>query len=140
MKFRYQKLPFRGHDTRKPFVARPLIPVYLHGKERSARRSYYALLDSGADTILFPAELAYEIGITDLTQGRSDMTMGIGGQTIETHYFDDLGIEVVGYPRKLPATIGFSKEIFIPILGRSFFLHFKAVIFSETKEEVELKI
>jgi hypothetical protein len=139
MKFRYQKIPFFGHDPRKPLIPRPLIPVYLHGKERSIRSPYYALLDSGADNVLFPADLTKEINIADIAQGRRESIIGIAGQRAEAYFFD-LELQILGDTRRLLTVIGFSDQIFIPILGRSFFAHFKSITFSETKGEVELKI
>ena len=138
MKFRYQKIPFYGHDPRKPFIARPFIPVYLYGKIKKAASPYYALLDSGADTILFPSDLAKAIGINDITNGKLELVIGIAGQKAEI-YFHAAELEIVDDSRKLSVTVGFSDAIFIPILGRSFFRHFKSVIFSEPKEEVEFK-
>ncbi len=138
MKFRYQRIPYHGQDPRKPLVARPYIPIYLHGKDKSTPSPYYALLDSGADQVLFPSDLAGQAGINDITAGIPDQAIGIAGQRTDT-YFHNLELEVVGDPRRLSASVGFSNDIFIPILGRAFFLHYKAVIFNENKEEVELR-
>ncbi|MEK7651372.1 MAG: hypothetical protein AAB377_02480 [Patescibacteria group bacterium] len=139
MKFSYQKLPFEGFDTRQPLIARPILPVYLHGKNHRTPSPYYALLDSGADKILMPAELAEVVGIKDFTKGRLEPTVGIANQRADVYYHDNLSIEIVGHSKKLSISIGFSDKIFLPILGRSFFIHFKSVIFSERKEEIELK-
>lgn len=138
MNFKYQKLPFRGHDSRKPLVARPLIPIYLVGKAEETASPYYALLDSGADSIIFPAELAEQVGIFDITSGRLEPTIGIANQRADV-YYHKLGVRVVGYEKILYTEIGFSKNILIPLLGRSFFKHFKTVVFNEAKENVELK-
>lgn len=139
MKFRYQKLPYLGHDPSQPFIARPYLPVHLHGSGKSTRSPYYALLDSGADHVLLPADLAKEIGIAHIRTGRGPtFTVGIANQRAEVYYFD-LALQLVGDARHLPIRIGFSDAIFIPILGRSFFRHFTSVTFSEAKEEVELK-
>lgn len=64
--------------------------------------------------------------------------VGIAGQRADV-YYHNLAIEVLGDPRSLPTEVGFSREIVLPLLGRSFFRHFKAVIFSEPEGEVELK-
>ncbi|MBI2048834.1 MAG: hypothetical protein HY434_00585 [Candidatus Liptonbacteria bacterium] len=138
MKFRYQKFIIGGHDPHKPLIARPYIPVSLLGKNRKTRSPYYALLDSGADRIIFPADLAVEIGINDITTGNLEPTVGIANQKADVFYHH-LALQVMGDQRILPSEVGFSKEIYLPILGRSFFAHFKAVIFTEAKEEVELK-
>ncbi len=137
MKFRYQKLPLFGHDPQKPLVARPLIPVFLVGNNQKTPTPWYALLDSGADRIIFPAELAVYAGVTVIESGVPEPVVGIAGQRADV-YYHNLAIEVLGDPRTFPAEIGFSPEIVLSLLGRSFFRHFKSVIFSEVKEEVEL--
>mgnify|MGYP001573330342 CR=1 FL=1 len=139
MKFRYQKIPHHGHDSRQPLVSRPYIPVYLHGKDRSTPSPYYALLDSGADQIMFPADLAEQVGIADIATGIPDQAIGIAGQRTDI-YFHKLELEVTGDSRRLSVLAGFSSNIFIPILGRTFFSHYQSVIFHEDKEEVELQV
>jgi len=139
MTFRYQRIPFHGHDPRKPLIARPYIPVYLHGNGEQTKSPYYALLDSGADKVLFPADLAREAGISDVNAGGSvESAIGIGGQRVTINYYN-LMLQVLGDERKLPIEVGFSEHIFVPLLGRSFFIHFTHVVFSEGKEMVELK-
>ncbi|MEK7626580.1 MAG: hypothetical protein AAB399_00215 [Patescibacteria group bacterium] len=96
-------------------------------------------MDSGADKVLMLAELAGFVGINDFTKGRLEPTIGIANQRADVYYHDNLSIEVVGHSKKLSTSVGFSDKIFLPILGRSFFAHFKSVIFSENKEEMELR-
>lgn len=140
MKFRYQKLPFIGYDSSRPLVARPYLPVDLFSRDRRTQSPYFALLDSGADHVLFHSELASEVGIADIRTGKGPFsTVGIAGQKTDV-YYHTLDIQVIGDTRRLPTEIGFSDAIFIPILGRSFFVHFKMIIFSEKKEEIELKL
>jgi hypothetical protein len=138
MKFKYQKLPFDGHDPRKPLIARPLLPVFLVNGARKTRSPYYALLDSGADKVLFPADLAEEVGIKDIETGTREGTMGIAGQRVDMFYHP-LAVQVLGDEKMRQMLVGFSKQIALPLLGRTFFAHFRAVTFWETKEEMELK-
>lgn len=138
MKFPYQKT-YHAADPRRPLIARPFLPVYLHGKTKSARAPFFALLDSGADYVLFPSDLAKEVGIDDITTGRYEPIAAITGQNAEVYYHDGLSIQLLGDNRRLPTVIGFSDKIILPVLGRSFFRHFKSVVFNEAKEEVELK-
>jgi hypothetical protein len=59
VKFHYQKLPVgKFRDPGAPLIARPFIPVYLIGYSQRTESPYYALVDSGADGVLFPADLA----------------------------------------------------------------------------------
>lgn len=135
MKFRYQKLPLQGAHL--PWTARPLIPVSLHSEKGSLPAPYYALLDSGADTILLPAEFAAHLGIEDLTTGRRGAAIGVAGQRAVL-YYHEVQLQIVGDPTRLDVEAGFSAEVYIPLLGRSFFAHFRKVVFMETKERVEL--
>ena len=138
MKFGYQKFLLGPQDPRKPLVARPLLPVYLVNAERRTRSPYYALLDSGADRIIFPADLAEELGIERIESGLLEPTVGVANQRTNV-YFHRLVVQVAGSDRALPVNVGFSREIGLPLLGRSFFAHFKSVSFAEPKEEIELK-
>lgn len=135
MKFSYQKLPFAGHDTRQPLIARPILPVYLHGQKSSTPSPYYALLDSGADKVLMLAELAGFVGINDFTKGRLEPTIGIANQRADVYYHDNLSIEVVGHSKKLSTSVGFSDKIFLPILGRSFSLTLNQLSSAKTKKK-----
>jgi len=138
MKFRYQKFIIGDHDPTKPLVARPFIPVYLHGNGKKTVSPYFALLDSGADRVIFPGDLAVEVGISNIETGEPEPTIGIAGQKADV-YYHKLALQVLGDGKTLPTDVGFSKDIVLPILGRSFFHHFRAVVFAEGKEEVELK-
>ena len=138
MKFKYQKLPSARHNPAKPFVPRPYIPIYLIGKSKRTVSPYYALLDSGADTVIFPPDLAKEVGITDIKSGKYKPSIGIGSQKLDV-YYHNLKLLVLGEGRELPTEVGFAHNLPLPILGRSFFIHYKSVVFNETKEQVELK-
>jgi hypothetical protein len=138
MKFRYQKLAIGSHDSRKPLIGRPYIPIYLIGKTAKTRSPYYALLDSGADRTIFPADLAEEVGIANIETGELEPTMGIANQRADV-YYHDMALQVAGDSKLCSMQVGFSHQISIPLLGRSFFAHFKGVIFYEGKGEVEFK-
>ena len=52
----------------------------------------------------------------------------------------DPGRPLIARPgRVLPLDVGFSRQVGLPILGRSFFRHYRAIIFNELNEEVELR-
>ena len=139
MKFSYQKLPLGHHDPRNPLIARPFLPVYLIGASQGKTEApFWALLDSGADRVIVPWDLAQEVGITNVEKGKQEPTMGISGQPAAV-YYHSLGVELVGDSRILQIEVGFMVSIPFPLLGRSFFKHFASVIFHEEKEEVELK-
>lgn len=137
MKFRYQKFPYSGPDKTKQWVSRPFILVRFHGLDSQQTPSIYALLDSGADGVLLPSDIAVGIGIKDFHSGVREYNFGIGQQTVETYLFD-LGLEIIGDGRVLPVRIGFSEKIAFPIIGRIAFSYFKTVAFHQKQAEVEL--
>jgi hypothetical protein len=139
MKFPYQKFLFQGHPVGKPVVSRPMLPVLLHGPKGKTDAPFFALLDSGADPVLMPTELAATLGIPDVTIGELFPAIGFGNIRDDVYYHANLSIEVYGHAKKLPTLIGFSSAIPLPLLGRTFFRHFKTVSFSEKNEEMELK-
>jgi len=141
VKFDYKKFP-RSADTRKPFIGMPLIPIAIYrGKESTM--PFFAMLDSGADSVLMHSDLALALGIMDIKTGTLDKTLGIGNQVVDVYYHDDIEIQIVGDNRKLQTKVGFIESAnprqIIPLLGRTFFKHFKAVIFEENLERMELK-
>src|SRR2546427_88308 len=119
MKFEYQRFPFSCHDPRNPLIARPLLLVYLHGNGKKTRSPYFALLDSGAGRVIFPADLASEVGISKIETGRHEPAVGIAGQIADVFYHN-LSIELLGDSRVLPTEVGFSNQVSLPSLGRSF--------------------
>ncbi|MBI3825614.1 MAG: retropepsin-like domain-containing protein [Candidatus Rokubacteria bacterium] len=136
MKFPYYK--FSTRDPNRPFVARPYIPVYLATDSRRTESPYLALLDSGSDTVMFPTEVATKIGIDDIRKGHFAPSIGIAGQTADV-YYHDVFVQVLGDATPVPVQVGFSDTVVVPILGRSFFRHYRVVVFAEAKEEVELR-
>ena len=105
---------------------------------------FFAMLDSGADGVLMHSDLALAIGITDIKTGTLDKTLGIGNQVVDVYYHDDIEIQIIGDNRKLQTRVGFiesdNPRQVIPLLGRTFFKHFRAVIFEENNERIELKV
>jgi hypothetical protein len=138
MKFRYLKLPLGGPRPGNPLIARPMIPIRLVGPASGSPSPFYALLDSGADKVLMPADLAAHVGILDITTGALDPIVGVGNQRVDVR-LHPLAVEVVGDNRPLALEVGFAPGIVVPLLGRSFFRHYRSIVFSEQNEEVELK-
>lgn len=138
MRFPYQKFIIGSYDPQKPLTPRPFIPVYLHRDGQRTRSAYFALLDSGADRVIFPADLAQEVGLTEIETGVLEAAVGIAHQKADV-YYHALGLQLMGDPKILATEIGFSRDVYLPLLGRSFFRHFKRVTFDEEGEEVDLK-
>ena len=102
------------------------------------------MLDSGADGVLMHSDFASALGIEDIKTGTLDKTLGIWNQVVNVYYHDDIEIQIIGDSRKLQTRVGFIESAeprqIIPLLGRTFFKHFKAVIFEENNERIELKV
>jgi hypothetical protein len=117
-------------------VYRPTVPIKIsyEGKEFGP---FQALVDSGSDRNLFPAEIGEILGIA-VKKGKSSPIFGIGKVKIlaYTHkivlYLERCSFEV---------EVDFSYEQKVPLLGRiGFFNQFKRVLFRERKKEVCFKI
>lgn len=89
------------------------------------------------------SDFALALGIPDVKTGILNKTLGIGNQIVDVYYHNDIEIQVIGDTRKLKTRVGFMESSeprqIIPLLGRSFFKHFKKVIFEENDERIELK-
>lgn len=82
MKFKYKKLA--------PGLIRPIIPVTLHYNNQSIM--YEALVDSGADISMFPAQIGTLLGI-DVKGGRKGDLGGVVGKSVDA-YYHDIDIEI----------------------------------------------
>ena len=117
-----------------PLLPRPILPVRLIGNDRS--RSVWALLDSGADRVIFPAREASRIGIASVESGRRPVGVGVGRTDT---FYHDLALEIIGEGRILYLEVGFTDSLIMPVLGRPFFRNYREVTFREAEREVELR-
>lgn len=96
MKFKYKQLA--------PGLFRPIIPVTLHYQGHTI--TYEALVDSGADMCMFPAQIGELIGI-DIQNGRKGTLGGVVGKTVDA-YYHDIDLEIGGNITHV--TAGFTEE------------------------------
>ncbi len=128
MKFRYKKLG--AH------LLRPVIPIEILSGSEIVR--YEALVDSGADCNIVPAEIGDLLGI-DVTGGRRSEVGGITGGGMP-YFVHQVSIRVGGWAYVVP--VGFMPDM--PPFGygvvgqRGFFDLFK-VTFDYDKTEIELR-
>lgn len=95
MKFKYKKLT--------PGLIRPIIPITLHYQGKSVQ--YEALVDSGADMCMFPAQIGEILGL-DLKKGKKGQMSGVIGKSADV-YYHDIELEIGG--NITCATVGFTK-------------------------------
>ena len=127
MKFYYKKY---GQE-----VFRPVIPIEVGCKGNLV--SYEVLVDSGADSCFFDAEIADILDI-DLNQGEVGEVAGITGVK-EKVYFYPVDIKVGGWPFKIKA--GFLKNISefgYGVVGQKGFFNLFIVKFDLNKKEINL--
>jgi hypothetical protein len=103
--FRFRPHPLPG--TGSPLLPRdrPILDLHIHGP--AATRKVEALVDTGADDVILPVDLARPLGL-DLTQARSRGTRVVGGRV--TTYFFPVELEIVVAPDdrlRWAATVGF---------------------------------
>lgn len=136
MKFKYRKVPANTSKAfpQRNFFLRPIIPISISFKDKSIR--YEALVDSGADYNIFPAELGRILGII-IEKGDLNPVMGVSGNGIPV-YFHKLDIEVGGW--RYNVDIGFADNINQNqgILGQKGFFDLFKISFEYMKEDLEI--
>lgn len=135
----YEFLPdiFENPRTKKRGVIyRPYVLIKLGNGNKWNKNFIKALVDSGADTNLFPTEFAKEIGLNYKT-GMYRRILGIGKQEIESYInFVKLKIKT----KELETVVQFSENVQTPLLGREgFFNYFERITFNVKKRFLELK-
>ena len=108
MRFKYKRITSE--------CIRPIIPVRLKYNGRSV--SYEALIDSGADMCVFPAEIGELVGI-DIKKGAVGDLTGVIGNA-EKIYYHTIDIELGGNATQVVAGFSYSKNISsFGLLGQS---------------------
>jgi hypothetical protein len=136
MNFDFYKLPAKptpAFPNRKNILI-PLLKLKLINNTREVE--CFALIDSGADVCLFPADYGEKIGLK-IKNKRFMEIHGIGGGKILA-YFHIVTLEIGG--NKFPTRIGFTYDpIPMATLGREGFFDLFKVSFDFKKEKIELK-
>jgi len=142
MKFDYVGSVSLSADTGDPIaVFRPIIPVIVHGPHGA--REYDALVDTGADTCVFPERVADELGFT-LHETVGPNVTAYGGQVLPTT-FSEVQIEISDGHESLrwlmQAFFHRTKEDTLPplILGLSGFLEYFTATFIGSEFAIDLK-
>jgi len=128
MKFQYKKY--------SPGILRPVIPIEIIYKGKTV--SYEALVDSGADTNIFPAQIADVLDI-DVKSGEKREVWGVTGVG-ENYYVHSVELVVGGW--SYDVKVGFLPNIAslgYGILGQKGFFDIFVVKFDLLKSEIELK-
>ncbi len=128
MKFRYKKI-LTG-------LIRPIIPITLQYKNN--KQVYYeALVDSGADICVFPAQIG-ELMEIPVKTGESGPLSGITGKS-ETIYYHEISIGIGGNMTTTRAGFTYSKNASYGFLGQKGIFNMYIAEFKYLKETVELR-
>ncbi|OIP57952.1 MAG: hypothetical protein COX79_05710 [Candidatus Levybacteria bacterium CG_4_10_14_0_2_um_filter_36_16] len=117
------------------YAYRPYLFVKLGYRHRLSENSIRALIDSGSDHNIFPAELASEIGL-DYKKGVKRKTTAVNEYAFIV-YGNRVKMEYEG--KVVETVIYFGENVKIPVLGRNgFFNYFKKVNFDVKNKNFEL--
>lgn len=134
LKLYYQVFPiFDENGNPKGDIARPIVQILVNHKHGKIVGPLKAIVDSGADYNLFPADFGDLMGIK-IRSGEPWVTEGIGGQ--EVRIFRHWGIKIFLEGFSFDTFIDFSYEVRVPLLGQQgFFDKVKSIKFVRPKEE-----
>ncbi len=128
MKFRYKKIA--------PGILRPVIPIELFYEGKHVR--YEALIDSGADIALMPAELGDILGL-HVRSGTKGVVGGITGGGLP-YYRHPVAIRIGGWAHNVE--VGFMPDMppfGYGVLGQRGFFDLWKVLFDGRAGEVEIR-
>lgn len=128
MQFKYKKVA--------PGIIRPIIPITLKYKQNRPV-SYEALVDSGADMCVFPAQIGELLGI-NIKNGISGSLSGVIGKSGKI-YYHDIVVEIGGNTTSVNAGFSYSEKIQCGFLGQKGIFSIYIVQFQYRKEFVELR-
>lgn len=140
MKFKYRKIELPKSDAfpERHFALRPIIPIFFRIPKSGRKIGYEALVDSGADYNIFPAQVAEIMGL-DITRGRLDIFAGVGGGKYRA-YFHPVKMCIGEW--EYDTDCAFSYDVApwgYGVLGQRGFFDRAAVRFNYQKEEIEIE-
>ena len=135
-KFSITYFPYPYFDSKAGVIKevfKPTVPIRI-GFNRKFTDWFQALVDSGSDKNLFPAELGELVGI-DIKNVKVRPVYGIGGVKINSYTHKiNLNIEKCNFETE----VDFSYEQKFPLLGRfGFFDQFRSIEFREKQRKIE---
>lgn len=122
--FNYLPQPYVDSSGNTVDFYRPFIPIRL-SCARKIGQYFYALIDSGSDTNLFPAGLGIVLGL-NIKKGKIKNIGGIGDSKL-TAYTHKVSLYIG--TKKFDTEVDFSYNQEVPLLGRQGFFN----LFGEIK-------
>ena len=116
---------------------KPAVPLIIHGPKNGLTTP--GLVDSGADTTLFPAPFAASLGIDLEADFQEASGSTAGGETVQYVYEPGLEVEIQAMGMRIPVVAALNPALPIVLLGRlDFFSHFR-VLFDERAQVFTLE-
>jgi hypothetical protein len=138
MKFRYRKYTFqRKSELLGEYAPRPVIKTHLVYEGQSI--PCFAVIDSGADVCIFPADIGEQLGI-DVRSGEKDFSTNLQIGVLEETFLHRVTLKIGEF--YYPTVVSFSyapQRINYAVLGQLGFFDLFVVQFDLVKEEIELR-
>jgi hypothetical protein len=134
------ELSYRPVDPATPDQPRPQMPFTIEYGPRAF--SGVALVDSGADGLLFPLSYAHALGI-DLANASSGLSQGVGGTVATYRTTITLRVSLCGHEFHYAADARFSDGMEsegIGLLGQTGFLDHFQVVFRKAEEKFAIRL
>jgi len=137
IQYKFEPEIFLDPKTKKlGSIYRPYVLIKIGNKNKWSANFIKALVDSGADSNVFPASFATEIGI-DYKKGEPKDILGVGGVGGRT-YINHAKIQIEN--KQIDTIIQFGESVQIPLLGREgFFNYFDYIKFNTKRKTFEIK-
>lgn len=126
----------------RTYIDRPALETTVQFGSKTFPRSFFAIIDSGADSCVFPAAIGRQIGI-DIRSGSTESTMGATGAGQTYYHRVKVYIRIQGKLYSFDCYAGFMYELDqfgFGLLGRhGFFSLFESITLDSKNKRVELK-
>jgi len=110
MKYRYTS--FFPPDNTVRWIKRPVVQIEVFGP--AGKRTFEALIDSGADVSLFNIQVAELLGF-DLSRAKARNFVGISGG-VEAFTLEEVGIQVEGIDSSIVIPVSFVRSPSVSLL------------------------
>lgn len=143
--FPYVRFPAIPSPTfpNRTFVDRPALETMIEYNGVVFPRLFFSIIDSGADSCVFPSAFGKQIGI-DIKSGPSESTTGVTGPGDAFYHSVKVYVRIQGNMYEFDCYAGFMDgldQVGIGLLGHhGFFSLFESVTLDSKNRTVELKV
>ena len=106
MKFKYRKIPSNSYPG-QPWLTRPYLKIRLFSGANY--KDVLALVDSGADSCLFHASIANELGVNMRAGLRAEFGGIVAGHIVEA-FIHRVDLQVEGFAERIGLDVAFAES------------------------------